>query len=180
MALPPTPPVIKFEISASAVAWYGAIVATLAFLINAISVVHRILQDRFDVSLSIKPGMIVMPHGLYPHDKDEIFTSFNIVNKGTRSVVITSAGFQMDGKKAGKYSSAVIMAFGQAGELPKEIKGGDRHSVLAVQSHIMEKLDIIKYFEVSSATGKVFKRRMTSKLKQQFLDSVKKDGSKEI
>ncbi len=159
---------LSISITASTVAWYGAVVATFALVINGAGFVHKLMQDRFNVSLLISPNMQVFPHGLYPHPQDTPFVNYTIINKGIRPVVITSAGFRMR-KGAGNFSDGMVLCAAEgSGKLPQEIKGGDRYHVLALQNEIVKHLDGIDFFYVQSAIGSEFRKKLDRKLLASF------------
>ena len=50
--------IIKLEISATSVAWYGAIVATASVIATG----YNVLRDRAKLRIDIKPNMKVYPN----------------------------------------------------------------------------------------------------------------------
>ena len=86
------PTQISLEISASAVAWYGAVVATLSFAIAA----WNAWSDRAHVLIKFQRDMQVVGEGPYP--KDKTVAIVNVVNRGKRPVNITRAGIRMVGR----------------------------------------------------------------------------------
>lgn len=79
----------SFEISASTVAWYGAIVATAGTCISVIN----FLRDRPKIKIQFQKDMnIYGPQSIYP--KDKTYISITVINKGRRPVNITKAGFR--------------------------------------------------------------------------------------
>lgn len=160
----------SLQITASTVAWYGAIVATLALAINLASFFYKLWQDSERVKLKIMPNMRMFP-SLPPHPADTDFVVYVAINKGLRAITITMAGFKYKkGKKKGA-QNAIIIPNGPAsvvGALPKEIKPGDNHGVYALQSEIIKDIDIIDSFYVITATDKVIRTKMTRSLRKRF------------
>lgn len=87
-------PDISFQISADAVAWYGAIVATLTVLVS----IHNSWRDRARIKIKFEPNMCVVGMGSsYPEDVHHL--SISAVNMGRRPIRITQAGVQEAGRK---------------------------------------------------------------------------------
>lgn len=83
-----------FEISATTVAWYGAIVATVGALIS----IYNILSDRPKIKINYQKDMnIYGPQSIYP--KDKTYINVTVINTGRRAVNITKAGFRTLGGK---------------------------------------------------------------------------------
>jgi hypothetical protein len=80
--------VIKLEISAQGVAWYAAIVATFAFMVNAYSV----LRDRPRLRVRFVRNTKMMP----PDDpNDPTYYCITIANAGRKPITITHVGFSL-------------------------------------------------------------------------------------
>jgi hypothetical protein len=78
--------VINLEISAPVVAWYAAIVATFALVVNAYSV----WRDRPRLRVRISRNMKIIP----PDDpNDPKYYSITIANPGRRPITITHVAF---------------------------------------------------------------------------------------
>ena len=88
----------KIEISATAVAWYGAIVSSLALGINFIN----LWRDRRRVKLEIMPRMKIFVMGAGTHQPvqpDRII--FRASNFGKRPVTITHHGIKLKSRTSG-------------------------------------------------------------------------------
>ncbi|MBI3324745.1 MAG: hypothetical protein HYZ92_05645 [Candidatus Omnitrophica bacterium] len=84
---------VELHITASAVAWYGAIVATTSLLVSG----YAVWRDRVRVKVTAKGGWraIGLSGGsTYPYDSNENHISVNVVNVGRRSVTIVKAGLR--------------------------------------------------------------------------------------
>lgn len=78
---------IRLEISAPVVAWYAAIVATFALVVNAYSV----WRDRPRLRVRITRNMKMVP----PDHGDPSYYCITIANPGRRPITITHVGFTM-------------------------------------------------------------------------------------
>ena len=80
--------IIKIEVSASAVAWYGAIVATASLLI----ILFGYLRDRAKIKVRLSQGFLVYDNQL--GDQDQVF--IEAINVGRRTVTLNGAGFLLN------------------------------------------------------------------------------------
>lgn len=80
---------INVQISASAVAWYGAIVATFGFIFST----YNILRDRAKIRISYRRNSVVMNYPPYDHNKKYI--TISVVNKGRRTVRIGNVAVKL-------------------------------------------------------------------------------------
>lgn len=78
-------PDLKLEITANAVAWYGAIVASLGFVFG----LYNILRDRARVKIEYGPDRKVIGTGIYDENKD--YLCIKVINKGRRPIKIDQA-----------------------------------------------------------------------------------------
>ena len=86
---------ITVQITATHVAWYGAIVATLGM---AIALVNS-WRDRARIKIQYKRNAQIV--GLPQHyDPQKTYFNVTVINKGRRPVNITKAGFGVVGKEA--------------------------------------------------------------------------------
>jgi hypothetical protein len=84
----------RLEISASVVAWYGAIVATVGILVS----LYNVLRDRARIKIKYQRDMkIVGPRAVY--DPNKIYFNITVINKGRRPVNITKAAIRAIGEK---------------------------------------------------------------------------------
>jgi hypothetical protein len=85
---------IKLEITASAVAWYGAIVASLSFAFSG----YQIWRDSSRIKISLEKGLNFYNSApLYKEDTE--YVGVSVINKGRRPVKITHAAFKILGKE---------------------------------------------------------------------------------
>ena len=84
-----TVPYYKLEISASVVAWYGAIVATIGMLITLIN----LLRDRAKIKIECRRDMQIAGR-TGPYSPDKIYFNVTVINKGRRPVNITKAAIR--------------------------------------------------------------------------------------
>lgn len=83
--------IFKIEISANAVAWYGAIVATIV----AVVAVLGYLKDRAKIKVKISNGLL--GYGDRLGDNVQIF--IEAINVGRRPVTLKGAGFSLKNKE---------------------------------------------------------------------------------
>ncbi len=82
-----TLPEISLQISATSVAWYGAIVATISAIVGIINA----LRDRARVDISFQKGLMLV-NARAPYTDDKTYFAVNITNKGRRPVAIGNVG----------------------------------------------------------------------------------------
>ena len=83
--------IFKIEISSSAVAWYGATVATLSVIIAFLNY----LRDKVRLKVKISQGFLTYTDHL--GDKDQIF--IEAINVGRRPVTLSGAGLTLKNGK---------------------------------------------------------------------------------
>lgn len=83
----------KLEISANAVAWYGAIVATL----GALTSLYNVLRDKARVKITYQKDMQVGGiQNLY--DPNKTYVDITVINKGRRPIRIAKVAVRTVGK----------------------------------------------------------------------------------
>lgn len=86
------PDVFKIEISAGAVAWYAAIVATAGILVS----LYSVFRDRAKIKIKYQRDMqIIGPQTVY--DPNKTYFNITVTNQGRRPVNITKAAFRTIG-----------------------------------------------------------------------------------
>jgi len=140
--------VIKLEISAEAVAWYGAIVATLA----AVCSIVNLLRDRAKLRVEVNPGM-----SMYPEDSGEegkTYTVITVSNRGRRPLTVTHVWFETEKEQDPRWLVPDSVKKG-----PQQVSEGT-----AVQYVLLEETDrdlmACKYVCVSDATGRTYRRKL--------------------
>ena len=89
-----SPDVFKIEISASAVAWYAAIVATAGMLVS----LYSVFRDRAKIKIKYQRDMqIIGPQTVY--DPNKTYFNITVTNQGRRPVNITKAAFRTIGTR---------------------------------------------------------------------------------
>lgn len=92
-----TEQVFNIEISATAVAWYGAIVATISVAVA----LFNYLRDRAKIKIKYRKNMKMI--GAYgPYNPSKIYFNITVINKGRRPINITKAALRdlnLDKKK---------------------------------------------------------------------------------
>lgn len=85
---------LKLEITASAVAWYGAIVASLGFAFSG----YQIWRDSSRIKISLEKNMRF--YNSEPIYKENVeYVGVSVINKGRRPVKITHAAFKILGEE---------------------------------------------------------------------------------
>ncbi len=131
-------PDFSFQITASAVAWYGAIVATISLLIS----LYKVWVDRSNVEVYGWPNAIIQGD-----NRKHVF--IEVVNNGRRPVTITKMGLTLyDGKKA--------IVVGSLKD--QELTEGRRTAVTTYQDFDPNS---IKYLWALDASGKMYKKYMS-------------------
>lgn len=83
--------VLKIEISATTVAWYGAIMATLSIVIALLNY----LRDGPKIKIEYRKDMRMVGQGLY--DSSKTYFNITVINKGRRPINITKAAMRILG-----------------------------------------------------------------------------------
>ena len=132
---------VTIEISASAVAWYGAIVATLALIISG----WIAWRDRAHIVVTGMGPYRVTPGGPYHPTKDYI--AITVANHGRRPKTVNLVGVKLRNGKS-KY----ILAHDALIKGPQELTG-----VRSFQYYIKEEGDLsvenVEYVWASDKTG---------------------------
>ena len=155
---------IKIEITASTVAWYGAITATAALGIELV----KLWLERRRVKLEILPQMRFFGGTFMHYSADTDFVIFKVINKGKRPVTINQHGVKLKGSN--KYLVALPAGTGP-GSLPKEILDGQDYSLYVLFDELRRDaggFEGVEFFYVFDATGKIHKRKMNRKLLKDF------------
>ena len=83
--------ILKIDMSANTVAWYGAIVSTIAIIFNILSY----LRDRSKVKVKISQGLLGYSH----HTENNLQIFIEAINIGRRLVTLTGVGFSLKNRK---------------------------------------------------------------------------------
>ncbi|PIV22907.1 MAG: hypothetical protein COS40_05060 [Deltaproteobacteria bacterium CG03_land_8_20_14_0_80_45_14] len=138
---------INISISAEAVAWYAAIVSTLALIITFL----KYWSERINVVVKCKSNWRVIGGGsIYAPNKDYVVVT--VINKGKRPVTIQNVGFVSKNKKDEKG----ILSDSLLG--PRELKEGKSTDYLIEQDLV--DLKKIKYFVAYDLTGRAYKGKL--------------------
>ena len=153
------PTVIKFEISAGTVAWYGAIVATISVIASIILGSVTLLRDRTKVKIKVSEGFLV--YGRKLSDKSQIF--IEAINIGRRTVTLEGAGFTLKNGKHMVILEPLNIRF------PHELKEGRSCQIFTDQEELLgdikkEKSEVV-YAWYRDATSKIYKTKFKLKEK---------------
>lgn len=131
--------------SASAVAWYGAIMATLSLAISG----YVAWRDRARIKATARSGQrLVTPGVPAGHDGEKRYVVITVANVGRRPITVSTAGLKMRGD-ADLWFSEV---HGQ-----EELLEGTSCCFLGDEAQIT--LDDIMYPFVHDAVGRTYKGR---------------------
>ena len=78
-------PQVSVTINADAVAWYGAIVSTIGFVLGG----YLAWRDRPRISITIQPDVRLM--NVPPYDPNKTYINITVRNRGRRPVKISTA-----------------------------------------------------------------------------------------
>lgn len=145
--------IFKIEISASAVAWYGATVATLSAIIAFLNY----LRDKARVKVKISQGFIA--YGDHLGDKVQIF--IEAINVGRRPVTLSGAGLALKNGKQLVVMRPEIISF------PYELQEGKSVQVWVDKNYIFQEVTKgktkITHAWYRDATGKIHKTKFRIK-----------------
>lgn len=140
---------MNISISADAVAWYGAIVATASVFVGG----YAVLRDRVKLKVSARPNMeLVTVDG--PQDDDETYIVIDVSNVGRRPVHLQRLPwFIVEGQK----KCLMVKGDWAPGTTVEE---GRSATLLARQSSLTVGLDKLKRVCVRDETGKVWQGKV--------------------
>lgn len=145
--------IFKIEISASAVAWYGATVATLSVIIAFLNY----LRDKVRVKVKISQGFLAYTDHL--GDKDQIF--IEAINVGRRPVTLSGAGLTL------KNGKQLVLMRHENISFPYELQEGKSVRFWVDKNYIFQEATKAK-IKIShawyrDATGKIHKTKFRIK-----------------
>lgn len=82
-------PEVSLKISASSVAWYGAVVATIGAVVS----IYNAWRDRAQIKIDSQKNMRIM-NARPPYLENKDYFSVNITNRGRRPVAIGNVGMK--------------------------------------------------------------------------------------
>jgi len=145
---------IRLEITAEAVAWYAAIVATASALVSA----YNVLRDRARLLIQVQANMRPLP-GDVQHDTTKDHIMVRVVNAGRRPTIITHVWFEPKCKGAPNILLAHCLKMG-----PQELAEGKWAAYLLEQTAV--DLKEFKYVCVSDSAGRTYRKKITRKLRK--------------
>ncbi len=152
---------IRLEITAEAVAWYAAIVATFSVLVAAASGVvaaYSLLRDRAKLRVELKPNMKVFP-AEPEYDKNKVYIMVRVVNAGRRPATVTHVWLEPRQKGAASMVFADCVKRGS-----QELTEGKSATYLAEQDAV--DLQMFRYFCVCDSTGRTYRKRITRRVRK--------------
>jgi len=145
------------EISVSAVAWYGAVVATLSAAVSA----YNILRDRARLLIKIAVNMRFL-NADEPYESGT-FTVVTVVNCGRRPITITHVWFE-GGRKTEKLLLGDSIKHGA-----RELAEGKWADYPCKQGNLDKQL--IKYVCVTDSTGRVHRKRVPRHVRRALMQT---------
>jgi hypothetical protein len=137
---------MEITISAGIVAWYAALVSTLAIGID----VMLYLRDRNNIVVECREYE-VFGKDVEPYKKDTVYVTITVRNKGVYPVTIEKAGFFTK-----NIDKDMILTDSLQG--PREINGGQNTSYLVEKDLIDDLTKISRAFAIDGA-GRVYKSK---------------------
>jgi hypothetical protein len=139
---------VEVTISANVVAWYAAIVSTVALGINAFTA----WRDRPRVQVTARAGYKVFG-GPSPYSRDKIYVLVTVANRGRRPVTITKVYLSRKSERKGAIILADSLLRG-ATEL-----GEGKAADYAIDQAQIDPADV-RCVAAQDATGRVWKGRL--------------------
>jgi len=148
---------MTITITAETVAWYGAIVASLAFIISVASVILKYISYRKNdlprLKIECLKNRKVFGDTIY--DTEKTYLSITTTNVGKRPITVTNVGYVTKDKNQSNYLFSDSLLKGA-----QKLNDGEFASYMIEQDSIDFKT--IKHLEVHTSMGKVYK---TNKIK---------------
>lgn len=144
--------VIKIEISANTVAWYGAILATVGFILGLLNY----LRDNAKIKVEVSEGWLTLGDSL---SDDQII--IKAINTGRRTITLNNVGFILRG------GGSIIIPHPENITFPYELREGKSVLVytdkMSLLNELKNKKKEIKYAWFIDATGKIYKTKFEIK-----------------
>lgn len=142
--------IIKIEINAGAVSWYGAIVATTALIFTWLNY----LRDKAKLKIKYQKNVGIAGKNPY-YDTKKTYFNVSVINTGRRPIRISKIWIQTDLPE----NSCFILGDSMQPHTKKVLTEEDpRGEYFADQSTIKFKNSL--YVGVADATGKIYKKKM--------------------
>ena len=145
------------EISASTVAWYAAIIATLSAVVSA----YNIFRDRAKLKIAVKPNMKFYPDA--PPYGSKTYTIVTVTNTGRRPITVTHVWFETPNKAEQK-----LLIAGSVKQGPSELAEGKWANYPCVQSQLTTSL---RYVCISDSTGRLHRKRLSREVRNAISES---------
>jgi len=143
---------IRLEITAEAVAWYAAIVATASVIVSA----YKVMRDRAKLSIEVKPNMKVFP-ARPEYDPDKTYIMVRVVNAGRRTVTLTHVWFEPKKKGAQNFFLEECLKRG-----PQELSEG-KWATYALEQEAID-LRCFRRICVSDSTGRTYCEKISRRV----------------
>ncbi len=156
-------PEISIQISASSVAWYGAIVATLSAGIT----LWNVWRDRARIRVKISHALI--PHPIVNGVRSGF--SVTIYNHGRRVVIIDKVYLKFTDGESLVFLSDSNFVGGTSG-LPRSLGEGESHTVVIMAGEIAQPLLQKQSYPTSANFCDALGREYKAKTKQKFWEKM--------
>ncbi len=137
----------KITISADVVAWYAAIVATAALIVNA----YGAWRDRAHLVVTARSGYRVTP-GAPGYSPEKLYISVTVANRGRRPATVSHVWLDVKGMKEKILLDDSIL-YGS-----RELKEGASTTYALDQSSVQ--LEKVKYVYAGDQTGRQWRGRL--------------------
>ena len=142
---------LKIEITAHAVAWYGAIVATCSLVISTLNA----WRDRARLSVRVQRNMVALTGS--PTDSEQTYLLVTVANRGRRPVTIDKVWFEQEAEQSPKWLVKDSLTQG-----PREVTEGKSVTYMAENGQF--DLSIARWVCIGLATGQTIRSELTRAL----------------
>ena len=140
-------PELSLQISASTVAWYGAVVATIGGSVS----IYNAWRDRARIKIKYEPNMFITPGSRYKEGVK--YLSISVINKGRRPIRIEKASL----KDFDQEGMTLLLPGSFYEERPKVITEESPVTTFITQQDKIN-LDRIYCVVINDGTGKSYKK----------------------
>lgn len=144
---------ITIQISATAVAWYGAIIATVSILIGA----YNAWRDRARIKVKVSYHILLKPLG------NKEFAVITVINRGRRPITLNSIGSVGFALKGGKVLMSTDL---EMNRFPIQITEGNSTDIHIEKEGVIKYKNGLLYAFAKDATGKVYKCKKIKDIKK--------------
>lgn len=143
-----------------AIAVYGAVLATLGFVLSVILGINELNKNNPRIRISLGNSQLIDPN----YNPSEPLIGVNVVNRGISPVIISSCGWLRKDK-----SKEVLLNLYRV-KFPYKLEPGRRLDLFMAVRWYKEKgeMDLRSAFFIEDETGLVWYKRISKKIRQQW------------